>query len=174
MPSMTSAGDAKRVMEHRIEVDGRDLFGVCTSCNEKRHLTDSNQMYYPRTDLCVTRFKVGNLSNVVAGKLLDAVQRLKKCQDNHSVFQLEMSIQIFRVTLSVSSFFLLKFFGDRGPRPSTIYLSRCERVSPPLSSSVPNYPLHDRQCSRKISSSQTFAGIVRNILAKRGTANRNS
>jgi hypothetical protein len=37
-----------------------------------------NQVYYPKTDLRVTRFKVGNLSSVAAGKLLDAAKHAKR------------------------------------------------------------------------------------------------
>ena len=68
----------RKVVGHKVEVDGKDLFGVCRSCSERRQLTEANEVYYPRTDLWVTRFKVGNLPNVVAGRLLVAVRRLNR------------------------------------------------------------------------------------------------
>lgn len=68
----------QKVMEHKIELESKELFGVCVSCGEKRRLMDPNQVYYPKTDLWVTRFKIGNLQSVVAGKLLDSVRHLKK------------------------------------------------------------------------------------------------
>ena len=37
-----------------------------------------HQVYYPKTELWVTRFKVGNLPSVVAGKLLDAAKDIKR------------------------------------------------------------------------------------------------
>jgi len=68
----------RKVVGHKIEVDSKDLFGVCGSCGGRRQLTEANEVYYPRTDLWVTRFKVGNLPNVVAGRLLVAVRRLNR------------------------------------------------------------------------------------------------
>jgi len=65
----------QKIMEHRIELEGRDLFGVCTSCGEKRSIEEPNQVYYPKTDLWVTRFKIGNIPSVVVGKLLDAAKK---------------------------------------------------------------------------------------------------
>jgi len=41
-------------------------------------MTDLNQVYYPKTDLWVTRFKIGNLPSVVTGKLLDVAKHAKK------------------------------------------------------------------------------------------------
>jgi len=35
-------------------------------------MVNPTQVHYPKTDLWVTRFKIGNLPSVVAGKLLDA------------------------------------------------------------------------------------------------------
>jgi hypothetical protein len=67
----------QKVMEHRITGEGKEFQGSCTGCGEKRPLTQVNQVYYPKTDLWVTRFKVGNLSNVVTGKLLDAPKQMK-------------------------------------------------------------------------------------------------
>lgn len=65
-------------MEHNIALEGKQFFGVCSSCGEKRTLTEVNQVYYRKTDLWVTRFKVGNLQSVVAGKLLDAVRHVSR------------------------------------------------------------------------------------------------
>jgi hypothetical protein len=65
-------------MEHKIVTEQRELFGVCCSCGRKRLMTDVNQVYYPKTDLWVTRFKIGNLPSVVTGKLLDATKHAKK------------------------------------------------------------------------------------------------
>lgn len=64
----------QKITEHRIEFEGKEFFGFCSSCGDKRPLTEVNQVYYRKTDLWVTRFKVGNLPSVVAGKLLDAVR----------------------------------------------------------------------------------------------------
>lgn len=66
----------KKVMQHRITCEGKELQGSCTGCGEKRPLTQVDQVYYPKTDLWVTQFKIGNLSNVVAGKLLDAAKQM--------------------------------------------------------------------------------------------------
>ena len=67
----------QKVMEHRITIDGKEFIGVCVSCGERRRMTNVNQVYYPKTDLWVTRFKIGNLPSVVAGKLLDASKHPK-------------------------------------------------------------------------------------------------
>ncbi len=67
----------QKVMEHKIELEGKELYGICSSCGEKRTLTEVKQVYYPKTDLWVTRFKIGNLPGVVAGKLLDALHHTK-------------------------------------------------------------------------------------------------
>ena len=67
----------QKVMEHRIELEEKELYGICLSCGERRPLTEVKQVYYPKTDLWVTRFKVGNLPSVVAGKLLDAMRHKK-------------------------------------------------------------------------------------------------
>ncbi len=68
----------QKVMEHNIAVEGKQFFGVCSSCGERRALTEVNQVYYRKTDLWVTRFKVGNLQSVLAGKLLDAVRHVNR------------------------------------------------------------------------------------------------
>ncbi len=67
----------QKVMEHRIEREGKELYGICFSCGERRPLIEVKQVYYPKTDLWVTRFKIGNLPSVVAGKLLDAMRHTK-------------------------------------------------------------------------------------------------
>lgn len=67
--------NCQKVTEHKIAVEVKAFFGVCGNCGMKRAMTDLNQVYYPRTDLWVTRFKIGNLPSVVAGKLLNAVKR---------------------------------------------------------------------------------------------------
>ena len=41
-------------------------------------MADVNQVYYPKTELWVTRFKIGNLPSVVAGKLIDAAKHPQK------------------------------------------------------------------------------------------------
>jgi len=64
----------QKIMEHSIELEGKEMLGVCTSCGEKRSIEEPNQVYYPKTDLWVTRFKIGNISSVVVGKLLDATK----------------------------------------------------------------------------------------------------
>ena len=68
----------QKIMEHRISLEADEFFGVCTSCGEKRRMTDVNQVYYPKTDLWVTRFKIGNLPSVVTGKLIDIAKHENK------------------------------------------------------------------------------------------------
>jgi hypothetical protein len=68
----------QKVMEHKVALEGNEFFAVCAKCDKKRHMINLNQVYYPKTDLWVTRFKVGNLPSVVAGKLLDAVKHAKR------------------------------------------------------------------------------------------------
>ena len=65
----------QKVMEHRIEADGKNFSGVCASCGRSRPMLDLKQVYYPTTELWVTRFKIGNLPSVVAGKLLDTTKK---------------------------------------------------------------------------------------------------
>lgn len=64
----------QKIVEHRIMLEPKEFFGVCSSCGRKRPMTGLNQVYYPKTQLWVTRFKISNLPSVVAGKLLDAVK----------------------------------------------------------------------------------------------------
>ncbi|MGP8070542.1 MAG: hypothetical protein ACLP5V_11695 [Candidatus Bathyarchaeia archaeon] len=68
----------QKAIEHKVEVERKDFFGICSSCGQNRLMTDLNQVYYPKTELWVTRFKIGNLPSVVTGKLLDAVKHLHK------------------------------------------------------------------------------------------------
>jgi len=68
----------QKVMEHKVALEGNEFFAVCSKCDQKRHMINLNQVYYPKTDLWVTRFKVGNLPSVLAGKLLDAVKHAKR------------------------------------------------------------------------------------------------
>jgi hypothetical protein len=65
----------QKVTEQRVELEGKHPYGVCASCGENRALTGLKQVYYKKTDLWVTRFKVDNLPCVVAGRLLDAMKR---------------------------------------------------------------------------------------------------
>lgn len=64
----------QRVSEHKVEVEGREFLGVCSSCGQSRIMANLSQVYYPQSELWVTRFKIGNLPSVVAGKLLDAAK----------------------------------------------------------------------------------------------------
>jgi len=68
----------QKTTEHKILLEGKELFGACSSCGEKRALTEVEQIYYQKTDLWVTRFKIGNLPGVVTGKLLDTVRRTRQ------------------------------------------------------------------------------------------------
>jgi len=68
----------QKVTQHTIHAESRELYGVCSSCSTKRHIMEPQQVYYPKTDLWVTRFKIGNLPGVVAGKLLDAARHHKE------------------------------------------------------------------------------------------------
>jgi len=68
----------QKVMEHKITLDGKEFWGICSYCGHKRSMMDANQVYYPRSDIWVTRFKIGNLPSVVTGKLIDAAKHTKK------------------------------------------------------------------------------------------------
>ena len=65
----------QKVMEHKVALEGIDFFGVCGSCENRRPMTDLNEVYYPKTDLWVTRFKIGNLPSVVTGRLAKSSKR---------------------------------------------------------------------------------------------------
>jgi hypothetical protein len=41
-------------------------------------MTGANPVYYPKTDLWVTRFKIGSIQNVVSGRLLKALKHSRK------------------------------------------------------------------------------------------------
>jgi len=66
----------RKVTENRITVND-SVIGVCIGCASQRPLTDLRQVFYSKAGLWVTRFKVGNLSNVVVGKLLDSIRGAK-------------------------------------------------------------------------------------------------
>jgi hypothetical protein len=66
----------QKVSEHKVVFEG-GFFGVCSSCGLERVMSDVKQVYYPKTELWVTRFKIGNLPSVVAGKLLEAAKDIK-------------------------------------------------------------------------------------------------
>jgi hypothetical protein len=67
----------QKISEHNVELDGKEFFGTCTLCGRNRPMSAVHQIYYPKTELWVTRFKIGNLPSVVAGKLLDAAKKIK-------------------------------------------------------------------------------------------------
>ena len=67
----------QKVNEHRVEVEEKEFFGICSSCGLSRPMVALSQVYYPKTELWVTRFKIGNLPSVVTGKLLDAAKAAK-------------------------------------------------------------------------------------------------
>jgi len=66
----------QKVTEHKIVSENQQLYGICSSCNESRQLTEVKQVHYAKADLWVTRFKIGNLPSVVTGKLLDAIRHI--------------------------------------------------------------------------------------------------
>jgi len=67
----------EKVLAHSIEADGNEFYGVCSSCSRRRKMSGVHQVFYPKTELWVTRFKIGNLPSVVAGKLLEATKEIK-------------------------------------------------------------------------------------------------
>jgi hypothetical protein len=68
----------QKVTENRVEVEDKEFFGICSSCGRSRMMVEMRQVYYPKTELWVTKFKIGNLPSVVAGKLLDAAKNIKQ------------------------------------------------------------------------------------------------
>jgi hypothetical protein len=68
----------QRVVEHKIVLQGKEFLGVCSSCGQKRLMTDIDETYYPQNDLLVTRFRIGNIPSVVAGKVLDVAKRVRR------------------------------------------------------------------------------------------------
>jgi hypothetical protein len=67
-----------KIAEHRISLQGKEFLGVCSSCGQKRLMTNISETYYPQSDLWVTRFRIGNVPGVVAGKVSDAAKRAKR------------------------------------------------------------------------------------------------
>jgi hypothetical protein len=67
----------QKITQHDVMIESKQLFGVCSTCTQVRPMTDVKQVYYRNTDLWVTRFKIGNLPSVVAGKLLDTINQTK-------------------------------------------------------------------------------------------------
>ena len=64
----------QKIVEHKITLEHKEFSGVCSTCGRKRPMTGLNQVYYPKTQLWVTRFKIGSLPSVVTGKLLEAAK----------------------------------------------------------------------------------------------------
>jgi len=64
----------KKVTKYRIEADRSSVLGVCESCEQHQPLTELNEIFYQESDLWVTRFKMGNMNNVVTGKLIHALR----------------------------------------------------------------------------------------------------
>jgi hypothetical protein len=62
-----------KIAKHRIEADGSMVLGVCESCNHSLPLSELSEVFYDKTDLWVTRFKMDNMNNVVTGRLLHAL-----------------------------------------------------------------------------------------------------
>jgi len=64
----------KIVTKYRIESDNSSVLGVCGSCEQQQALADLNEISYEKPNLWVTRFKIGNMNNVVTGKLIHALR----------------------------------------------------------------------------------------------------
>ena len=64
----------EKVAKHRIEADSSITLGICESCDHSLPLSELNEVHYDKTDLWVTRFIMGNMNNVVAGRLLRALR----------------------------------------------------------------------------------------------------
>jgi hypothetical protein len=67
----------QKVEKHGVALHEKEFFGVYTSCGRKRLMTDLNQVYYSKTSLWVTRFKIVNMPSDVMGKLVDTVKHVK-------------------------------------------------------------------------------------------------
>lgn len=67
-----------KVTEHKIATSDSNVLGICSSCKLQRPLTELKQVSYPKTDLWVTRFRIGNLDSVVTGKLVDSIEEVRK------------------------------------------------------------------------------------------------
>lgn len=50
------------------------VVGVCESCDHSQQLSELVEVFYDKTDLWVTRFKMSNMNNVVVGRLLHALR----------------------------------------------------------------------------------------------------
>ncbi len=64
----------QKIAKHRIETDSSMVLGVCESCDHSQQLSELDEVFYDKTDLWVTRFKMSNMNNVVAGRLLHALR----------------------------------------------------------------------------------------------------
>ena len=64
----------KMVTKFRIEADNSSVLGICEACEDHQPLTELNEIFYKKSDLWVTRFKMGNMNNVVTGKLIHALR----------------------------------------------------------------------------------------------------
>ena len=64
----------QKIAKHRIETDSSIGLGVCESCDHSQQLFELNEVFYDKTDLWVTRFKMNNMNNVVVGRLLHALR----------------------------------------------------------------------------------------------------
>lgn len=65
----------QKITKHRIAADNSSVLGVCEACQFQRPITELAEVFYQETDLWVTRFKISNMSNVVAGNLLVAIRK---------------------------------------------------------------------------------------------------
>jgi len=63
----------KMITKYRIETDNSSAIGVCESCEHSQALAELNEIFYQKTGLWVTRFKMSNMNNVVTGKLIHAL-----------------------------------------------------------------------------------------------------
>jgi hypothetical protein len=68
----------QNVTGHGIAASDSTVVGICSGCELRRLLTELRQIFYPKTTLWVTRFKVNNLDNVVAGRLLDSILEISE------------------------------------------------------------------------------------------------
>ena len=84
----------QKIAKHRIETDSSMVLGVCESCAHSQQLSELNEVFYDKTDLWVTRFKMSNMNNVVVGRLLHALRSWKHSfmQFSHVYCQLNFQI----------------------------------------------------------------------------------
>jgi len=64
----------QKIKKHKIETDNSIALGFCESCERRLPLSELNEIFYPKTDLWVTRFKMNNMNNVTAGRLSHALR----------------------------------------------------------------------------------------------------